>query len=571
MIRVLFALAIVATLGLSACAAVPLFPMEGSENLVSGNYYFSIGEVAEADSCYNKAAISSNTDVKAGGFAGLAKISQHKRKHNKAIEYLTSAAELDHTAYDEQLAQAYIKRGKKSDLQKATELLEPYQATSANANIELGHIASAKKDKSKATTYYQTAKTLLTENYKQEADTDGSEAILLARLNWMYKGLDKNYPEAESWYRQSIAQGNLEALGELAQLWTESKTRQNPKEDAFALMIQAAEAGDQDAILYVANAYRDGNGVKKNNETSLSWYKKLPSDIYKNKMEALADHYMFDLPYSKANLDTALSHYVTAAESSSIKGSLIANAYGKKAKTYSNKELLNQAAKLEKKYGAKHSNVIFKVYKYLADKGVAEAQFKTGLMYSNGSGVDKDLDKAKAWLEKAKNNGYNKAQQNLDSLFPAAIETNVQQQETTGQEIIKDEPAAVSVPNPTTENIAAPTTTTTETAPAVATPAPVAAPAEVTTPKVEPTPPAAPTVTPIEQPAAAVTPQPQAINPIIKPTAPQAAVSDKPTDISTGSDNAEDDSDAVDVITDEAIKEETPVNQINNGAKNEQK
>jgi len=49
----------------------------------------------------------------------------------------------------------------------------------------------------------------------------------------------------------------------------------------------------------------------------------------------------------------------------------------------------------------------------LAEKGMAAAQYKLGLMYENGRGVAKDLDQAEKWYGLAADQGYSSAQYNL--------------------------------------------------------------------------------------------------------------------------------------------------------------
>ena len=60
----------------------------------------------------------------------------------------------------------------------------------------------------------------------------------------------------------------------------------------------------------------------------------------------------------------------------------------------------------------------------LAKKDDAKAQYNVGLIYANGKGVQKDLDKAKKWYEKAAKQGNGPAQYNLAQLYHSAGETD---------------------------------------------------------------------------------------------------------------------------------------------------
>jgi len=53
----------------------------------------------------------------------------------------------------------------------------------------------------------------------------------------------------------------------------------------------------------------------------------------------------------------------------------------------------------------------------LAEKGIASAQFKMGLLYANGQGVPKDDVQARQWYEKAAAQGHTDAQANLGVLL----------------------------------------------------------------------------------------------------------------------------------------------------------
>ena len=57
-----------------------------------------------------------------------------------------------------------------------------------------------------------------------------------------------------------------------------------------------------------------------------------------------------------------------------------------------------------------------KLYKVAASKNLASAQKMLGILYANGQGVPKNIDKAKDWLSKAALNGDQSAQQTLKKI-----------------------------------------------------------------------------------------------------------------------------------------------------------
>ena len=58
-------------------------------------------------------------------------------------------------------------------------------------------------------------------------------------------------------------------------------------------------------------------------------------------------------------------------------------------------------------------------FRKAADRGLPEAQFNLGVMYHNGQGVPQDLAQAEAWYRKAAKQGNADAQKNLKLLTPA--------------------------------------------------------------------------------------------------------------------------------------------------------
>jgi genome sequencing data, contig C250 len=59
----------------------------------------------------------------------------------------------------------------------------------------------------------------------------------------------------------------------------------------------------------------------------------------------------------------------------------------------------------------------FFLYRPLAENGDASAQYKLGLMYENGQGTKRDMEKAREWYEKAAANGDEEAKEALKNLL----------------------------------------------------------------------------------------------------------------------------------------------------------
>jgi uncharacterized protein len=57
------------------------------------------------------------------------------------------------------------------------------------------------------------------------------------------------------------------------------------------------------------------------------------------------------------------------------------------------------------------------IFKSLAEKGDARAQFNLGLLYDEGEGVPKDPEKAASWYRKAAEQGHREAQFNIGQMY----------------------------------------------------------------------------------------------------------------------------------------------------------
>jgi len=59
----------------------------------------------------------------------------------------------------------------------------------------------------------------------------------------------------------------------------------------------------------------------------------------------------------------------------------------------------------------------YRIYKLLAERGDAHAQFKLGMMYESAKGVQQDYAEALKWYRKAADQGYADAQFNLGFMY----------------------------------------------------------------------------------------------------------------------------------------------------------
>jgi len=150
---------------------------------------------------------------------------------------------------------------------------------------------------------------------------------------------------------------------------------------AFKAYLDAAEQDHTDAQYAVGNFYFEGKGIQQNFDEALIWYAKAAEKGHGGAMERIAQCYHDGLGVPANNAKE--QYWLSMAE---------------KKRPIPRKE---KPAPIS--FNADH-------WRELAQMGNAEAQFKLGKCYENGSGgVARDASKAAEWYIRSANLGYPKA------------------------------------------------------------------------------------------------------------------------------------------------------------------
>ena len=72
-------------------------------------------------------------------------------------------------------------------------------------------------------------------------------------------------------------------------------------------------------------------------------------------------------------------------------------------------------------YSKEDYETAFQIIKPLAEQGSAQAQYRLGVLYGQGKGVEQDYTQAVYWYRKAVNQGYANAQYNLAQFLIAFL------------------------------------------------------------------------------------------------------------------------------------------------------
>ena len=160
--------------------------------------------------------------------------------------------------------------------------------------------------------------------------------------------------QAAQYFRDAAELGHVEAQFLLALCYEIGTGVEESAAEAFYWYSKAAEQGHTSAQFNLAICYEKGRGVEQNQQEAICWYRKSAEQGNQNAASAL-----FTLGvtcYEKGDYTQAVQHFHTAAE-----------------------------------------------------LGVAEAQYNLAICYARGEGVEKDLDTAITWAERAHEQGIEAA------------------------------------------------------------------------------------------------------------------------------------------------------------------
>ncbi len=244
--------------------------------------------------------------------------------------------------------------------QKAADL--GHSAAQLNLGVCYKTGAGVQKDESKAVYWYQKA-------------ADQGETIAMSNLGACYLGgfgIQQDYSKAVYWLEKAVAGGYSQANQQLAE--ARAKLRENPSSASLSqpavktttgsskydLNIEAAKKGDPKAQNTIGLCYSSGNGVEKNKEKAVYWYRKSAEQGY------------------------SIGEYNLALR-------------------YHNGEGVTQDYEQAMYW-----------YRKSAEQGVADAMNNIGVLYKYGRGVKKDYGQAVSWFQKAADKGNKKGKENLE-------------------------------------------------------------------------------------------------------------------------------------------------------------
>ena len=214
--------------------------------------------------------------------------------------------------------------------------------------------------------------------FQKSAENDYVGAYYqLGRAYYNGLGVDKDEENAFKWHKKA-AENNLPASQyALSLMYKNGEGCEENLVSAYYWVERAAENDYEDAYYVVGRSYLEGICVEVNYKKAFHYLSKGYLALDTNCIESLAEMYLKGLNV-KRDVYTALELYNRALEFGDR------SIYFKVGKVYEDEGLINQA---------------ISIYNQGHEEGNLKCTQRLGIMYYNGEGVEKDLEKAIEYME----------------------------------------------------------------------------------------------------------------------------------------------------------------------------
>ncbi|MDR0550106.1 MAG: sel1 repeat family protein [Deltaproteobacteria bacterium] len=212
-------------------------------------------------------------------------------------------------------------------------------------------------------------------------------------------GVPQDYDQAVYWLSLVAGAGMTEAYGELAVCYYNGLGVPKNLAVAYQMMEKAAAAGSLPAMFNLSIVTRLGVGVPKDPETSLKWLTAAAERGYPIAAYNLAHEYYYGLHVLK-NDEKARLWITVAAEQGFLPALVVLGRY----------RVLGVGAPPQIEAGLEILRQVAERMPAPLDNSKLEAQYFLGSFYAaGGTGLAKDLNKARYWLGRAAKAGHPKA------------------------------------------------------------------------------------------------------------------------------------------------------------------
>lgn len=227
-------------------------------------------------------------------------------------------------------------------------------------------------------------------------------ARALRHIGFCYEegvGVKKDINKAMEWFDKAINLGDTNSMVTKGAIYYYGKEGMPINyEEAVKWFTQAAETGDDDGMWRLANCYKNGYGIEKDDRKAYMWFEKSANKQNRFGIFGLALCFFIGRGVER-NYEEAVKLFKKAADQGHI-GSLLRLGH-----------CYEHGLGLEK-----DDRNAYLLYLNAAEKGSSEGQWRLGQCYRYSRGIQRNVKEALKWYKKAADQGHKKAKEAYEQL-----------------------------------------------------------------------------------------------------------------------------------------------------------
>lgn len=251
--------------------------------------------------------------------------------------------------------------------------------------------------------------------YKAAVKGNSFAQYSLAMLYLNGAGVSKDYSKAMMWLQKSAESDYVPAFYQLGRVYYNGLGVEADVDIAFKWYRRGAEGGLGASQYALSFMYKNGEGCKQNTIKAYYWIEKAAENEYEDAYYIVGKSYLegiyFDVSYEKAYYYLKKGYEALDTNCIESLGDMYINglyvdknvAYGlelyEKCVDYGNKDLFYKIGKVYEDEGLIRQAIV--AYDQGHESGELKCTQRLGIIYYNGEGVVRDLDKAIKYMEVA--------------------------------------------------------------------------------------------------------------------------------------------------------------------------
>ena len=244
-----------------------------------------------------------------------------------------------------------------------------------------------------------------------------------------------NYAEALIWYRKAADQDHPVGQSNIANMYREGRGVEKNNSEAAKWYLRSAEQGHVTAQYNLGVLYVTGEGVRQDYREAVYWYRKAADQGHAEAQNALGFRYENGQGVAKDESEAVRWYRLAADQGNMYAQYNLGNNYrlGRGVKR-NNKEAFRWLSKSAEQGYANAQSLVGMMYRdgtgvtqnygaavnwyrKAAEQGIAEAQNSLGVRYKDGQGVAQNYAEALKWFRRAADQGDADSQNNLGIMY----------------------------------------------------------------------------------------------------------------------------------------------------------